>query len=98
MFLSIQATSTESGAPHERIPAAHALHLADVAEGLGVPRERLLEAWGLTEAWLTDPDRWLDLDTLRELVATTRRLSGEEAIGLFLGARMQITGAWGSRR
>ena len=91
MFLSIRATTHERGAPAERIPAAHALHLADVAEGLGVPRERLLSAWRLTEAQLTDPDRWLDLPTLRRLVATTRRLSGEEALGLWLGARMQVS-------
>ncbi len=74
----------------QNIPAAHALHLADVAEVLGVSRERLFEAWDLSEDELEDPDRTLDLRTLRRLVATTRRLSGEEALGLLLGSRMQI--------
>ena len=73
-----------------RIPAAHALHLVDVAELFGVERGALLRAWGMDEATLTDPDRRLDLRTLRRLVAVTRRLSGEQALGLFLGTRMQI--------
>jgi AraC-like DNA-binding protein len=91
IFLSIQANTVESSAPPpERIPAAHALHLADVAEALGVSRARLFETWGLSEAEVGDPDRWLDLPTLRRLVAVTRRLSGEEALGLFLGSRMQV--------
>lgn len=90
-LLSIQATSPASGAPLERIPAAHALHLVDVAEALGVARDRLLGRWGVTETELTDPERWLDLPTLRRWVAITRRVSGEEALGLFLGARMQAS-------
>ncbi|MEQ9075344.1 MAG: AraC family transcriptional regulator ligand-binding domain-containing protein, partial [Sandaracinaceae bacterium] len=89
--MSIRATSPASGAPLERIPAAHALHLADVAEGLGVPRERLFAAWAVTEAELVDPDRWLDVRTLRRWISIARRLSGEEALGLWLGARMQVS-------
>ena len=80
----------DSTAKAERIPAAHALHLADVAEALGVPREQLFAAWGLREAEVADPGRSLDLATVRQLVAITRRLSGEEGLGLFLGTRMQI--------
>jgi len=79
-----------SAAEEEQIPAAHALHLAGVAEGLGVPRKRLFEAWGLSEAEVADPSRAIDLSTVRRLVAVTRALTGEEGLGLHLGTRMQI--------
>ena len=49
--------------PSERIPAAHALHLASVAEGLGVDRQALLRDWGLDAETLADPEQTLDLAT-----------------------------------
>ncbi|MBO6933438.1 MAG: AraC family transcriptional regulator [Deltaproteobacteria bacterium] len=74
----------------EQIPAAHALHLAEVAAALGVDRDRLFEAWGLRETEVADPERAIDLETVQRLVATTRRLTGEDGLGLYLGTRMQI--------
>jgi len=74
----------------EQIPAAHALHLAEVAAGLGVEKARLFDAWGLSEAEVADPERAIDLATVRRLVATTRTLTGEDGLGLYLGTRMQI--------
>ena len=81
---------TSSPRPTERLPAAHALHLAAVAEGLGVDRGRLFADWGLDEESLADPEHTLDLATVAHLVERTRHLTGEDGLGLYLGSRMQI--------
>lgn len=53
-------------------------------------KARLFDAWALSESEVADPERSLDLATVRRLVATTRQLTGDDGLGLYLGTRMQI--------
>ncbi|MFO0610864.1 MAG: AraC family transcriptional regulator ligand-binding domain-containing protein [Polyangiales bacterium] len=71
------------------IPAVQALHLADLARRWGVAEAALLHP--LTARELRDPSRRLTVRELAALVERARALTGEPALGVHFGLRMQAT-------
>jgi AraC-like DNA-binding protein len=80
-----------SEAPTSTLPAIHALHLAEVAGRLGVPRDELLSGSGLSAGELADPRARLPLGEVIALVERARELTGEPGLGVYLGLHMQIS-------
>ena len=73
------------------LPGVHALHLAELAKRWNVTPEALLEGSGLDVDALADPDARVPVPTLVELVERARRMTGEPALGIYLGLQMRIS-------
>jgi AraC-like DNA-binding protein len=71
------------------LPGIHALHLAEVLERWEISAASLFEGSGVDPARLHRNDARLPLDQVERLVERAIELSGEPAIGLYLGQRMQ---------
>jgi AraC-like DNA-binding protein len=73
------------------LPAVHALHLAELLDGWGVPPARLFAGTGITEAALSAPGARLPLSVMGRLTERARTLSGEPGLGMHLGLKMRIS-------
>lgn len=73
------------------LPAIHALHLVELAQRWKVRPARLLEGLGLTVERLSDPEARLPIATMSELAERARALTGEDALGFYLGLQMRIS-------
>jgi AraC-like DNA-binding protein len=73
------------------LPAVHALHLAELLEGWGVPAARLFAGTGVTEETLSEPGTRVTLSVMGRLTERARRLSGEPGLGMHLGLKMRIS-------
>jgi AraC-like DNA-binding protein len=79
------------GRESHSLPAVHALHIAELVARWGVSRDRLLDGTGVTAADLEQPEGRLSLATVEDVVERARQLTGEPALGLFLGMQMRIS-------
>jgi len=77
------------GSPHT-MPAAHVLDLAELVESLGASRQALLEGTGLTFAQLEEQDARVPLSDIARVLERAKELTGEPALGFFLGLRMRV--------
>jgi AraC-like DNA-binding protein len=73
------------------LPAVHALHLVEVLGRWQVTPEALLGPLGLSPDALADPGARLPIPTVERLVARARTLTGEPALGLYLGLQMRVS-------
>lgn len=74
------------------IPAAHALHLAQLLEeDFGVPRATLLGPLQLDPEALAEPGRRLPVRDMERLVVRAHELSGDPALAVRFGLRMRIS-------
>ena len=74
------------------LPAVHALHLVQLVARWRVPADALLDDFGLTESGLSDPEARLSIATCERIIARARALTGEPALGIYLGLQMRV--AW----
>lgn len=81
---------TTSGGEHS-LPAAHALHVAELVERWGVAQDRLLGELGLSAEALAEPDARLPIPACVRLVERARALTGERALGIHLGMQMRAS-------
>jgi AraC-like DNA-binding protein len=73
------------------LPAGHALDLAELVESTWhVPKDTLFQGLSLTRAGLEKPDARIALAAFCALVERARTLSGEPAIGFYLGMQMRV--------
>lgn len=70
---------------------AYASHLVDIAARFGVEAEELLGPLGLTQAKLTEPATRLDVPRIVALIERARELTGEPALGVYLGLAMRAS-------
>lgn len=78
-------------AEHEGLPASHALHLVEFARRWGVSDSDLLCDAHPTLEELADPDLTIPVPTFVALAERARALTGEPALGFFLGLQMSIS-------
>jgi hypothetical protein len=71
--------------------AGSAAGLLDAVSASGGSAERVLEAAGLHASDLADPDHWLDLEKLLTLDDAAAREVGDDAFGLQVGLRPELT-------
>lgn len=88
-FLSVKAMTASH--PEHSLPAAHALHIAELVERWGVAQQRLLDEVGLRAESLAEPDARLPIATCVLLIERARALTGEPALGIHLGMRMRAS-------
>jgi AraC-like DNA-binding protein len=73
------------------LPAVHALHLADLVKRWNVTAEELFEGSDVRLERLSDPEERISIPTSIRLVERARALTGEPAIGVYLGMQMRIS-------
>jgi AraC-like DNA-binding protein len=73
------------------LPAAYMLPLVELVKRWHVSPDDLLSDFGLETQALTDPQRRLSTPTVVGLVERARALTGEPALGFFLGLQMRIS-------
>jgi AraC-like DNA-binding protein len=74
--------------PAHTISAAYGLHLIDLLTRWGVTAEQLLEGTGVRREELADPGRSLPLDVAIDIFDRARLLTGDDALGIYLGLQM----------
>jgi AraC-like DNA-binding protein len=73
------------------VPGVHALQLAELVGRWNVAPEKLLRPFGLKAESLAEPRSRLSLATVEKLVARAHALTGEPALGIFLGMSMRAS-------
>lgn len=79
------------GEGHYTVPAVHALHVADVAKEWGVSRDVLFAELGGEASGFDVPGATLTVPELAALVQRARRLTGQPALGIYVGLRMRVS-------
>jgi AraC-like DNA-binding protein len=87
----IATTAATAIASTPKLSASYALHLLDLAARLGVREEEILAGFDLTREDLADPNRSLPIDVAIALHERGRILTGEPALGIYLGLQMQAS-------
>jgi AraC-like DNA-binding protein len=85
------STAAKPIASAPMLSASYALHLLDLVARLGVREEDVLEGFDLTREDLADPNRSLPIDVAIALHERGRSLTGEAALGIYLGLQMQAS-------
>jgi AraC-like DNA-binding protein len=75
----------------EGFPASHALHLLELVRRWDVSAADLLAGLGLGPDDLVDPHLNIPLPTIVTLVERARALTGEPALGFYLGLQMSVS-------
>jgi AraC-like DNA-binding protein len=73
------------------LPAAHALHVADLLAASGTSQEELLAPLGLERSALAVPGAKLEVAVMVKLFERARALSGNPGIGIQLGLQMRAS-------
>lgn len=73
------------------IPAAHVRELVDVVARWGVSEEDLLAGLGLDPRRLVEPLERVSIPVLERLAERARALTGEPALGVYLGMQMRVS-------
>jgi AraC-like DNA-binding protein len=73
------------------LPAVHALHLAELCARWNVMPEALFAGLPVSDAALADPATRLPMPVVEALVARARTLTGEPALGYYLGLQMRVS-------
>ena len=73
------------------LTAAYGVHVVDLVARWGVSAEELLDGFGFSRDDLATPDRALPLDVAVALFERARTLTGEPALGIYLGLQMQAS-------
>jgi AraC-like DNA-binding protein len=73
------------------LPAVHALHLVEVLARWQVTPAELLAPLGLDAEKLADPRARLSIATVEKLVQRAQALTGEPALGIYLGLSMRAS-------
>jgi AraC-like DNA-binding protein len=75
----------------EGIPASHVVRLVEFVQGSSVSSDGLLANLGLANEDLEDPDLTIPIPVAISLIERARALTGEPALGFFLGLQMSGT-------
>ncbi len=73
------------------LPGSHFLHLLEVVRRWGVADDDLLADLGFTAETLVDPHFSVPLPAIITLIERARKLTGEPALGFYLGLQMSIS-------
>ena len=84
-------TSDTRAADRDRLPAIHALHLAELVARWEVAPNMLLRGTGLAKSDLRRPGQRLSVATMERLVERARSLTREPALGIYFGLQMRIS-------
>jgi AraC-like DNA-binding protein len=86
---ALRAIGMEETVP--TLPSAHAVQLIELVERWGVPAEQLLCESGLSRLGLADPAGQLLVSEFSRLMQRARLLTGEPALGFYLGLRLYVS-------
>jgi AraC-like DNA-binding protein len=81
--------ATDPHAP--TLPASHVLHLLELVERWHVTERELLDPLRIDRAQLSAPGARLPVTAISALVERARELTGEPALGVYLGTQMRIS-------
>jgi AraC-like DNA-binding protein len=73
------------------LPAAHVLYVVELVKRWNLSANVLLADSGLDLAALAQPRRRLPIATVVQILERARSLTGQEALGLYLGLKMQVS-------
>lgn len=73
------------------LPAVHALELAALVGRWGVSEDALFDGLGLARDALAAPGARLAIPTIEALVTRAKTLTGEPALGVYLGLQMRVS-------
>jgi len=76
--------------PHS-IPATHVLQLVEVVARWGITAEELLSGIDLDPKRLSEPLERISIPVLEKIAERARALTGEGALGMYLGMQMRIS-------
>jgi AraC-like DNA-binding protein len=82
---------TASSSQEFYVPAVHAAQLVRLVAHWNVTPGELLSGHGLTEADLESPQGQLPLETMNQLVARARALTGEPGLGFYMGLQTRVS-------
>ncbi|HZT53876.1 MAG TPA: AraC family transcriptional regulator [Gaiellaceae bacterium] len=85
------STSKHRGRAQHRVLGAYALQLVRLVARWGVPPCGLLDGVGLREGELAEPGMMLPLETVEALLERAWALTGEPALGIYLGLSKRVT-------
>jgi AraC-like DNA-binding protein len=89
--VTLFAMRTSSSHPSFTVPAAHAAQLVRLVRHWNVTPEQLLGGHGLTEESLEAPHGQLPIETMNQLVARARTLTGEPGLGFYMGLQTRAS-------
>jgi AraC-like DNA-binding protein len=87
---SSKLMAAPSGGTHT-LPGSQVLQLADVLTAWEIDIVELLAGSGLNAAALEEPQARIPIDTFNRLVTRARMLTGEPALGIFIGLKRRVT-------
>jgi len=87
--LQVSRMAKERTGTHHTLSASYASHLLELVRRWGVEDEELLEGFDLRSEKLTDPSLSLPLDVAVALLNRATALTGEAALGVYLGLQMR---------
>lgn len=87
----IRGHVTDSSPQEHTLPAAHVLHLVELARRWNVAEGDLLAGLELSRERLAEPGARLPIATIGALIERARELTGEPALGVYLGTQMRIS-------
>jgi AraC-like DNA-binding protein len=73
------------------LPVVQALYLSELVKRWNVGVDELLEGTGVSSSTLSDPSARMDVPTTIRLIERARSLTGEPAIGYYLGLQMRLS-------
>jgi AraC-like DNA-binding protein len=82
---------TAAGSSPHTFPGSQVLQLADVLAYWDIDIEELLAGTRLTARELEEPQARIPIDDFNQIVARARKLTGEPALGIFIGLRRRVT-------
>lgn len=82
---------SDSGIHVPALPAIHALHLMEVVARWNVDPDALLDGLELRKDSLSLPELRLPIATVVRIIERARQLTGEPALGFFLGMHMKVS-------
>jgi AraC-like DNA-binding protein len=74
-----------------RLPAVHALHVAELVERWNVSPDQLLAELGLSREQLSKPAAYLSIPTFERVISRACELTSEPGLGCLLGLKMRIS-------
>jgi AraC-like DNA-binding protein len=84
---TLMAATTSS----HSLPGSQVLQLAEVLEAWNIEASELLAGTGLNTRVLEEPHARVPIDVFNRIVARARTLTGEPALGIFIGLRRRVT-------
>lgn len=90
-LLVVDGTNTSIAAPEPQFPGSQVLQLLELLQHWRIDASELLKDTGLTLSSLEEPNARIPLPLYNTLIARARKLTGEPALGIFMGLQRRVS-------